>query len=33
MSDVHSVSERLFIPSVGKVMALLSEVLQRVPEE
>jgi dipeptidase D len=33
LSDVHSVSERLYIPSVGKVMDLLSEVLQRIPEK
>ena len=31
MSDVHSVDERLFIPSVEKVMTLLTTVLQRVP--
>jgi dipeptidase D len=33
MSDVHSVSERLYIPSVGKVMDLLSEALKRIPEK
>jgi dipeptidase D len=33
LNNVHSLAERLFIPSVGKVMALLSEVLQRVPEK
>jgi dipeptidase D len=32
LTGVHSPEERLFIPSVGKVMALLSEVLQRTPE-
>ena len=33
MNNVHSLAERLFIPSVVKVMALLSEVLQRVAEK
>jgi dipeptidase D len=33
LSDVHSVSETLYIPSVGKVMALLSELLERIPEK
>jgi dipeptidase D len=32
MSDVHSPSERLYIPSVDKVMRLLFEVLQSIPE-
>ena len=32
LHDVHSTSERLYIPSVGKVMSLLTEVLQRIPE-
>lgn len=31
LNDVHSPSERLYIPSVEKVMNLLSEVLQRIP--
>ena len=31
LNDVHSTDERLFIPSVGKVMALLTTVLQQIP--
>ena len=33
MENVHSPFERLHIPSVGKTMALLSEVLRHIPEE
>jgi dipeptidase D len=33
LAGVHSLQESLFIPSVGKVMALLYEVLQRIPEK
>ncbi len=33
LNNVHSPSERLHIPSVEKVMALLTEVLSRVPDE
>jgi dipeptidase D len=31
MKDVHSPTERLYIPSVGEVMSLLSKVLQNIP--
>jgi dipeptidase D len=33
MSGVHSLSERIYIPSVKNSMALLSEVLRRIPEK
>jgi len=33
MENVHTPSERLYIPSVAKVMSLVSEVLQRIPDK
>jgi dipeptidase D len=33
LNDVHTVAERLFIPSVEKVMDLVTGVLQRIPEK